>query len=119
MASSSSAQIGTSEHFVWLNGIVKFVLVLNLLDAIFTLVWINLGLAREANPLFSELIRDHSVLFAIAKLSLVGLASLLLWRQRFQPLAVVGIFLAFLIYYALLLWHVGYLSLIIGTILFP
>jgi hypothetical protein len=35
--------------FRWLHGIVKTVLVLNLLDAIFTLVWVRFGYAREAN----------------------------------------------------------------------
>jgi hypothetical protein len=32
---------------------------------------------------------------------------------------VVGIFVAFLVYYLLLLYHIGYLSLVIGTLLFP
>ena len=43
----------------------------------------------------------------------------LLWRYRSRPLAVVGIFVAFLVYYLLLLYHIGYLSLVIGTLLFP
>jgi hypothetical protein len=42
-----------------------------------------------------------------------------LWRHRRRPLAVVGIFGVFLTYYFLLLVHVGYLSLIMGTLLFP
>ena len=52
--------IGTREQFRWLLGIVKVVLALNLLDAIFTLVWINAGLAREANPLLAEIVRSRS-----------------------------------------------------------
>jgi len=111
--------IGTREQFGWLLGIVKAVLALNLLDAIFTLVWINAGLAREANPLLAEIVRDQPVAFAVVKLGLVAAGSFLLWRFRSRPLAVVGIFVVFLVYYLLLLYHIGYLSLVVGTLLFP
>ncbi len=113
------SRIGTPEHFRWLLGIVKGVLALNLLDAIFTLIWINAGLAREANPLLDPLVGAHPVAFAAVKLGLVAGGSFLLWRYRFRPLAVVGIFLVFIAYYLLLLYHIGYLSLVIGTLLFP
>ncbi len=115
----SDSWIGTPEQFRWLLGIVKVVLALNLLDAIFTLVWINAGLAREANPLLAEIVRDRPVAFAVVKLGLVAGGSFLLWRYRSRPLAVVGIFVAFLVYYLLLLYHIGYLSLVVGTLMFP
>ena len=115
----SDSRIGTPEQFRWLLGIVKVILALNLLDAIFTLIWINAGLAREANPLLAEIVRDHPVGFLVVKLGLVMGGSWLLWRYRFRPLAVVGIFVAFLVYYLLLLYHIGYLSLVVGTLLFP
>ena len=54
--SSSALSIGTPEHYRWLRGIVATVLVLNLLDAVFTLVWIQAGHAREANPVLRDLI---------------------------------------------------------------
>ena len=121
MSSTTSApsKIGTPEQFRWLLGIVKVTLGLNLLDAMFTLVWINAGLAREANPLLDEFVLEHPVVFSIVKLSLVALGSLVLWRYRLRPLAVVGIFLAFLVYYFLLLYHIGFLSLVIGALLYP
>ena len=121
MSSKEPAEswIGTPEQFRWLLGIVKVVLALNLLDAIFTLIWVNAGLAREANPLLAEIVRDHPFAFAIVKLGLVAGGSFLLWRYRNRPLAVVGIFAAFLVYYMLLLYHIGYLSLVVGTLLFP
>jgi hypothetical protein len=113
------SKIGTPEQFRWLLGIVKVLLGLNLLDAIFTLTWINAGLASEANPLLAEIVRDHPVAFAVIKLGLVAGGSLLLWRYRTRPLAVIGIFVAFLVYYLLLLYHIAYLSLVVGTLLFP
>ena len=118
-APSGAPRIGTPEHFRWLGGIVKILLALNLLDAIFTLVWVTAGLADEANPLLATLVRDNPLIFTAVKLSLVGGGSWLLWQQRRRPLAVVGIFGVFLTYYFLLLIHVGYLSLLIGPLLFP
>jgi len=112
--------VGTPQHFRWLHGIVRAVLVLNLADAIFTLAWIRGGLAAEANPLLRDLAHRHPILFVAAKTTLVGLASLLLWRQRQRPLAVVCIFVAFLVYYGLLLAHLGFLSLMVrGAALIP
>lgn len=118
-APSNAHRIGTPEHFRWLGSIVKILVFLNLLDAIFTLVWVTAGLADEANPLLATLVRDHPLVFTVVKLGLVGGGSWLLWRHRRRPLAVVGIFGVFLTYYFLLLVHVGYLSLIMGTLLFP
>jgi hypothetical protein len=105
-----SPSIGTSEHFGWLQGIVKAVLVLNLLDALFTLVWVRSGLAREANPLIEQLVNEHAVGFVVVKLALVGLGSWLLWNRRGQPGAVIAIFTAFFVYYLVLLYHLQYAS---------
>jgi hypothetical protein len=110
---SLSSRIGTPEHFRWLHGIVAVVLVLNLVDAILTLFWVGTGFATEANPLLSELVMRHPVGFAVVKLGLVSLGSLLLWRLRRRPLAVIGIFGGFLAYYLLLLHHLSFLSLVL------
>ena len=111
--------IGEPHHFRWLHGLVKVVLVLNLLDAIFTLIWVKAGLARESNPLIADIVSEQPVLFALAKLALVGLGSALLWIHRDRALAVIGIFVAFLAYYLVFLYHIGYLSLLIATLLYP
>jgi hypothetical protein len=102
--------VGTAEHFGWLQGIVKAVLVLNLLDALFTLVWVRSGLAREANPLIDQLVEEHAVGFVLVKLGLVGLGSWLLWHRRERPAAAIAIVAAFLIYYLILLYHLQYAS---------
>jgi hypothetical protein len=118
-ARTQISRIGTPQHFRWLEGIVKGTLILNLLDALFTLVWVIAGLAREANPLLDHLLLDHPVAFVVVKLSLVSLGSLLLWRYRSRPLAVVAIFVSFLAYYALLLVHVDYLATVLGILWLP
>jgi len=116
---SITLRIGTAEQFRWLHGIVKALLLLNLIDVLFTLLWIYGGLAREANPLLSEIVARHPVAFASGKLALVGLGSILLWRFRERPLAVIASFVGFLAYYFVLLWHIRFLGLLLGSWLVP
>ncbi|MSQ83790.1 MAG: hypothetical protein EXR77_13040 [Myxococcales bacterium] len=97
--------VGTPQHYLWLRGIVATVLILNAIDAVMTVVWIDSGLAVEANPFIAELVHSRPLEFAAGKLLLVSLGSWLLWRRRREPLAVVGIFIVFLAYYLLLLVH--------------
>ena len=112
--------VGTPQHFRWLRGIVWTLLALNVADALFTLLWIRSALATEANPLLRDLAHGDPILFVAVKLTLVGLASWLLWRNRQRPLAVVFIFVSFGAYYALLLAHLGFLSMIVrGAPLIP
>jgi uncharacterized membrane protein len=114
----ADASLGSSEHFRWLKGIVKWLLVLNLCDAVFTLIWVRSGLAIEANTLLDELVNDHAVIFVATKLGLVSMGSWVLWQRRDRPLAVIAIFIAFVIYYLLLLYHVQYASGLIRELLF-
>ena len=108
-------RVGTAEHFGWLHGIVKTVLVLNLLDAIFTLVWVRWGFAREANLMIDKLVEGHALAFVAVKLGLVGLGSWLLWQRRNHATAVVAIFVAFLTYYLVLLYHVQYAATLVRS----
>lgn len=116
ITSSNHFAVGTNEQFRWLNGIVKAVLVFNLLDALFTLIWVRTGHAIEANALMRNLVNDHAMGFMLAKLGIVGLGSLLLWRTRRRPLAVVSIFVAFLAYYLVLVYHIEYSSFIVRAL---
>ncbi len=102
--------IAAPGQYRWLHGVVKGVLVLNLADALFTLYWVRAGHAREANDLIDELVNEHAVLFVVTKLALVGLGSWLLWNRRSRPLAVVAIFVVFLVYYAILMLHLDHLG---------
>lgn len=109
--------VGTPEQMSWLTGVVIAVLVLNVLDALFTLVWVRAGLAVEANSLMRDLIENNAFLFVATKLGLVSLGSLLLWRQRTHPIAVVAIFGVFLAYYFVLLYHLQYSSVLVRNTL--
>jgi hypothetical protein len=109
--------VGTHEHFQWLHGIVKAVLVLNLLDATFTLLWVRSGLAREDNLMIDRLLARNPVGFVALKVALVGMGSWLLWQWRNRASAVVAIFIAFMAYYMVLLYHVRYAATIVRNLI--
>ena len=104
-------KIGTPEHFRWLHGIVQALLVLNVLDAIWTIAEIASGRASEANPLMAGLAHSEPVLFAFVKILLVSLGSYILWQHRQRATAVCAIFVAFMVYYFLLLYHLSAMDL--------
>jgi hypothetical protein len=104
-------EIGTPKQFRWLKGIVATVIILNLLDGILTMVWVFSERANEANPLMAPLIEANPVLFIAVKMALVFLGTYLLWRLRKRALAVVAIFAAFLVYYAILILHLRAMNL--------
>lgn len=103
--------IGTHLHFEWLGGIAKSILVLNLIDGVLTLIWIEFFGAGEANPMMSDLVYSSALLFMAVKLTLVSLGILFLWRNRNNALAVASLFLAFFSYYWVLLIHLEFSSI--------
>ena len=113
----SGFRIGTPRQFRWLHGIVKTILVLNLVDAVLTLCWVHSGYATEANTLMDELVNEHAVTFVLVKLALVGMGSWVLWNRRRSPVSVVGIFLAFITYYWILLYHLSYAGRLLRQVL--
>jgi len=102
--------IGANGEIRGLYGIAKWLLVLNLLDGIFTLIWIEHFGAQELNIMMSDLAHGSPVLFMMAKLTLVGLGTLFLWRNRSSPLAVISLVIAFFSYYLVFLFHLQYAS---------
>jgi len=79
---------------------------LNLVDAIATLVAVHFGSAVEANPLMAHLVQQTPILFMMAKLSLVSFGVVLLWRLRERRLARFATVVAMAAYAAVLLIHI-------------
>ena len=104
-------RIGTYQHFRWLKGIIISVLVLNTFDAAMTLYVVTTGRATEANPLMESLVTETPAVFVLTKTALVVLGCILLWKNRKRRFAVACIFLAFLVYYCILIWHLHGLKL--------
>lgn len=107
---------GSSTHGRWLLWLLWGLVALNVLDAAFTLLWVRAGVATEANLLIRKLVTEHTVLFVATKIALVSLGALLLWRCRRNPMAVVGVFGAFLAYYWVLLQHLEFASWLVGRL---
>lgn len=107
LGSFTRRYIGTVQHFGWLERIVQATLLLNALDAGFTLFWVLSAQATEANPFMATALDVHPVMFVVTKVALVGMGSWLLWRHKKRPLAVVSMFAAFIVYYAVLLYHLS------------
>lgn len=83
------------------------VIILNLVDAIFTLVYVKMGMATEGNPLMDQVLGHSPVLFMLAKLVLVSAGVGLLWRLRHRRSAVTSLFLASGAYVVLLCYHLS------------
>ncbi len=81
------------------------VIVLNMLDAVWTLAFIRAGVASEGNPLMDQALSHGPLLFMLAKLSLVSLSVLLLWRLRHRRAATVGLFSAAMTYVVICGYH--------------
>ena len=83
------------------------IVIINLLDAAFTLVWTLSGLAVEANPLMAAELAAGPVRFMVTKMALVSLGLLLLWRLRGRPLARFAILGSAAAYIVLLTYHLN------------
>ena len=111
MPNKENPRLGTAEHYRWLRGVIISILVLNILDAVFTMVWIETGVATEANPLLRTLVNEYPLGFVLVKTALVSAGCYLLWKFRSRATSIVGVFIAFLVYYFLLLYHLNSMNL--------
>lgn len=96
---------GTDGETTQLRRVVGAVLGLNLVDALLTLAWVELGVAREANPLLAGLLALSPALFVAAKSALVSLGLGLLFLLRQRRMAVLGIWSALGLYLLVLGIH--------------
>ncbi len=91
----------------WLSRIAAAIVVFNVIDAVFTIIYTDLGLAREANPLLSHALDDSPLLFMLIKLGLVSMGVLLLWRLRHRRTAAAGLVASAAAYSWLILYHLS------------
>ncbi len=83
------------------------VVICNVIDAVFTIIYTDLGLAREANPLLSSALADSPLLFMLIKLALVSMGVLLLWRLRHRRTAAAGLIASGAAYSWLIIYHLS------------
>lgn len=80
-------------------------LVLNMLDAIFTIYALDAGLAWELNPLARIFLNLGNEWFVVWKALQVGLCVLIFWKWRNYKLAKFGMAICLFIYTILIAWH--------------
>lgn len=97
------------EHALWRLAL-KALVVLNLLDAVFTAAYVSAGHATEANPLMEVLLNAGPGLFIAYKLGLVAMGVTYLNNWLHRPLARAGLAAALGVYVAVVANHLGYLG---------
>jgi len=100
----------------WLRRIASAVVILNLIDAIFTLLYTSGHLAREGNPLMQGVLASSPVMFMITKLSLVSLCVFLLWRHGRRATAMLGLVGATVMYVILIGYHLTAVPMLIAQL---
>ena len=79
--------------------LIAFIFILSLLDAVFTLVWIEAGLAIEANPLLNKLLEHGKFSFISTKILMTGIGcAFLFWAKSKSKSARIAIWSIFLVY---------------------
>ena len=77
----------------------------NLLDALFTYLFLQMNVVSEANPLMAWAYDSSPFSFMLLKLSCVQLGVLVLWLQRHVPAAQLALRAAAGIYVAVVAYH--------------
>jgi hypothetical protein len=90
-------------------------LVLNLLDGLFTLSFLQLGLAEEANPLMRMAYERSPVMFMGSKLAIVHAGVLMLWVNRNAAAARAALQVGVLLYGAIVAYHLSFLLAVVAA----
>jgi hypothetical protein len=104
-----------NEEYPRLRAVVIALILLNAVDGVLTIVWVETGQFIEANPLMDQLLQTNPVLFISVKMLLVGLGIVLLWRCRERAVAVASIFLCFAAYLVVMAIHIDALSILLAS----
>ncbi|HVE82964.1 MAG TPA: DUF5658 family protein [Myxococcales bacterium] len=83
-------------------------LVLNLLDALFTMTFLHMRVAEEANPLMRAAYAGSPLLFLVLKLFLVHTGATLLWVNRAAAAARVALASGVGLYAAIVVYHCSF-----------
>lgn len=116
MAAPPFAHAAAAARRRWLHRVAMGVIIANLFDAIFTIVYTDLGLAREANPLLEPALAGSPLLFMAIKLALVSMGVALLWRLRHRRTAAAGLIASAAAYAWLIAYHLSATPHLIGQL---
>jgi hypothetical protein len=80
--------------------------IFNILDLIFTVIWVYLDVATEANFILKPLLEVSKFKFCIFKIILFTTCLAFLYYHRDKPLANFGLFFSFAIYSLIVIYHI-------------
>ncbi len=89
---------------------IRLLFVTNLIDAALTILWVDMGIAIEANPLMRYVLELGPGWFVGCKISVITIACIILWNLRRLVMAKTVALLACLLYTGIVGIHViGYM----------
>ncbi len=91
-------------------GICAAILLLNLIDALLTLLFLQSGLAEEANPLMDLAYRTSPMAFLLLKLAMVQAGILILHYHRRVPVAQHALHGVAAVYVAIVGYHLAFVA---------
>jgi hypothetical protein len=100
----------------WLLRFASAIVILNLADALFTILYTTSGLAREGNPFMETVLTAGPVLFVLTKVMLVTVAVLFLWRYRHRSSVVLGLLGSTAVYVVVIGYHLSAVPLLINRL---
>ena len=89
------------------NGLIML-MVFNVVDAFYTLMWVQSGLAVEANPLMNSALSMGPGAFIIIKMTMVSLGLILLWRLRENKFARITVLVPAVFYSVVIGSHIAH-----------
>ena len=91
--------------------------ILNLLDIVFTLLSVYSDVAYEANPLMAWLVVNSPVAFAIVKSAFIFAGTLCMWHYGCHRFAIVGVAIPFVLYsWVVFFVHLPMLGLVLARL---
>lgn len=85
-------------------------LFLNLLDGLFTVTWVELNVAWEANPIMRAALDGSPALFMLAKMVLVQIGTWLLATHSEAKPARLALSGGCILYAAIVVWHLSFFA---------
>ena len=95
------------------SSLLRWLVLLSVLDGFLTVLWVYGGVATEANPLLTDILNERVGFFWISKTLLVGLGAVLLSKNRNLRIAQYGLLLSLFFYMLITLEHVRISTLMI------
>lgn len=90
-------------------------LFLNLMDGLFTLIYLQLGLAQEANPVMRAAYEFSPMGFMAAKLAVVNAGTFVLCLYQQARVAQVALKASVALYAVIVTWHLAFLANLITS----